>query len=476
MTPESGRTPPFAVEAEQIVLGSALYDAQAVWTIQEHLSADDFYTAKHRAIAAAIFELARKSAPIDVVSVTEELKRADKLAIAGGAYYVTDLSTRTGTPTQVEWYVLIVKEKAMLRRLILITQAAQEQAYDPATDVFDAIDQVERDILAIRGDEARGIAAFPDLLKETLGHLENIHGTTGGITGIPSGLPAVDELTTGWQKTDYTLVAARPSMGKTAFALQVARHAAGEAGIPTVIFSLEMGARQCAQRFLCSAARIDQQTARSGRLKEDQWPVLARAAGRLSKTPIYIDDTPALSEIQLRAKVRRLKHEHDIGMVIVDYLQLMHATQVKRSANREQEIGTISRSLKALAMEMDMPVIALSQLSRAVETRGGDKRPQLSDLRESGSLEQDADNVMFLYRPEYYGITVDENGNSTEGIAEAILAKQRNGPIGTRRLVFIREYGRFEPLASRYQTGFRPPDRHKSPDMFGGESDDTAPF
>ncbi len=282
--------------------------------------------------------------------------------------------------------------------------------------------------------------------------LNQIHGREGGITGVPSGFRKLDDMTGGWQRSDLIIVAARPSMGKTAFALALARNAAFHRELPTgvAIFSLEMSAQQLAQRLLTSEARVDAQAARTGRLSDSDWPRLAKAAGRLADAPIFIDDTPGLSILELRAKCRRLKAEHGIGLVIVDYLQLMHGTGMSRSSNREQEIAQISRSLKSLAKELDVPVIALSQLSRAVETRGGDKRPQLSDLRESGSIEQDADVVAFIYRAERYGITVDENGNSTEGLGEIIIGKQRNGPIGTVTLAFVHQHARFENLTTHY--------------------------
>ena len=284
-------------------------------------------------------------------------------------------------------------------------------------------------------------------------------------------------MTGGWQKTDLIIIAARPSMGKTAFSLAVARNAAmhPEHSIGVAIFSLEMGAQQLAQRLLTSEARVDAQAARTGRLRDEDWPRLARAAGNLSAAPIYIDDTPGMSILELRAKCRRLKAEHEIGLVIVDYLQLMHGTTNSRSSNREQEIAQISRSLKSLAKELDVPVIALSQLSRAVESRGGDKRPQLSDLRESGSIEQDADLVAFIYRAERYGITVDEHGNSTEGTGEIIIGKQRNGPIGSVQLAFVNQYARFENLTSYYQepgTGNYDPGSPPELPAAGGE----APF
>src|SRR5690606_21402547 len=325
--------------------------------------------------------------------------------------------------------------------------------YDPSTDAFDLLDRAERDIFQISESQLRkGSRSMSEVVMETFKQLEALSHRDGGITGVPSGFHALDDMTGGWQKSDLIIIAARPSMGKTAFSLAVSMNAAThpQYGVPIAIFSLEMSANQLAQRMLTSEARIDAQKARTGRLTDDDWPKLARAAGKLSNAPIFVDDTPGLGILELRAKCRRLKAEHDIGMVIVDYLQLMHGTAQGKNANREQEIAQISRSLKALAKELDVPVIALAQLSRAVETRGGDKRPQLSDLRESGSIEQDADVVSFIYRAERYGITVDDNGNSTEGIGEIIIGKQRNGPIGTVTLAFVHQHARFENLTTHY--------------------------
>ncbi|MFW6347395.1 MAG: replicative DNA helicase, partial [Cyclonatronaceae bacterium] len=305
-----------------------------------------------------------------------------------------------------------------------------------------------------RGGDSNAIS---DILKKTLQHLEDIRGQKGGITGVPSGTD-VDRLTAGWQKGDLIIIAARPSMGKTAFVLTVARNASlfpdPEKRVSVALFSLEMSDQQLIQRLLTMEARVDAQAARTGRLKDDEFKRLIEAASRLFKSKIFIDDTPAISVMEMRSKCRRLKSEHDINLIIVDYLQLMRGNTNDRTANREQEIATISRGLKSLAKELDVPVIALAQLSRAVEQRGGNKRPQLSDLRESGSIEQDADVVCFLYRPEYYGITTDDEGQSTVGIGEVIIGKQRNGPVGDIKLQFVKEYARFENLTSYDDGGF----------------------
>ena len=454
MVEKSGRIPPQAIEVEQSVLGAMLIEQTAIPRAIEILPPDAFYQTKHEIIYQAILSLFERGNPIDLITLADELKRHNKLDEIGGAYYLTELTTRVDTAANVEYHARIIAEKSLLRKMIETMTGLIGKAYDPSSDAFELLDESEREIFHISDTQLRRPASsMNEILKGTLANLEAVHGRSGGITGVPSGFTRLDDMTGGWQKTDLIIIAARPSMGKTAFSLAVARNAAmhPEHSIGVAIFSLEMGAQQLAQRLLTSEARVDAQAARTGRLRDEDWPRLARAAGNLSAAPIYIDDTPGMSILELRAKCRRLKAEHDIGLVVVDYLQLMHGTTNSRSSNREQEIAQISRSLKSLAKELDVPVIALSQLSRAVESRGGDKRPQLSDLRESGSIEQDADLVAFIYRAERYGITVDEHGNSTEGTGEIIIGKQRNGPIGSVQLAFVNQYARFENLTSYYQ-------------------------
>lgn len=450
---QAGRLPPQAVDVEQSVLGAMLIEREAIPRAVEILAEDAFYNPKHRRIYASMLSLFERGNPVDLITLSEELKRREDLEEVGGAYYLTELTTMVASAANVEYHARIIAEKSLLRKLIETMTGLITRAYDPASDAFDLLDSAESEVFRISDSQLRKTAtSMNEVLKETLARLEAIHGQTGGITGVPSGFTRLDEMTGGWQNSDLIIVAARPSMGKTAFALACARNAAlhPKRPIGVAIFSLEMSAQQLAQRLLTSEARVDAQAARTGRMRDEDWPQLARAAGRLSMAPIFIDDTPGLSILELRAKCRRLKAEHDIGLVVVDYLQLMHGTTESRNANREQEIAQISRSLKSLAKELNVPVIALSQLSRAVETRGGDKRPQLSDLRESGSIEQDADVVGFLYRAERYGITVDENGNSTEGIAEIIIGKQRNGPIGSLEVAFVHQHARFENLTTYY--------------------------
>ena len=451
---KSGRVPPQAVEVEKAVLGAMLIEREAIPQAIEVLPPEAFYSDKHQKIYMAALSLFERDNPVDLITLTEELKRRDQLDDVGGAYYLTDLTSEVASAANVEYHARIIAEKSLLRKMIETMTSVVGKAYDTGTDAFELLDEAESNIFQISDSQLRKSAApIGGIVKDTLERLEEIHEQDSNITGVPSGFPRLDEKTSGFQPSDLIIVAARPSMGKTAFALACSLNAATHPESPTgvAIFSLEMGARQLAQRLLTSEARVDAQRARTGNLEDDDWRRLARAAGKLNDADIYIDDTPGLSVLELRAKCRRLKAEHDIGMVMVDYLQLMQASSgLRDSANREQEIAHISRSLKGLAKELDVPVIALSQLNRAVESRGGDKRPQLSDLRESGSIEQDADVVAFIYRAERYDIMVDEYGNSTEGTAEIIIGKQRNGPIGSVKLSFVNHYARFENLTTRF--------------------------
>ncbi len=448
-----GRVPPQATQVEQSVLGAMLIEREAIPKVIEILPEDSFYSGKHTRIYVAMLSLFERGNPVDLITLSDELKRRGELDETGGVYYLTELTTQVASAANVEYHARIIAEKALLRGMIETMTKLIGHAYDPSADAFELLDQAEGDIFRISDTQLRKSASsMNEVLKDTLSRLESIHGREGGITGVPSGFSRLDQMTGGWQNSDLIIIAARPSMGKTAFALAAARNAALHPEHPAgvAIFSLEMSAQQLAQRLLTSEARVDAQAARTGRLRDEDWPKLARAAGRLSAAPVFIDDTPGLTVLELRAKCRRLKAEHDIGLVVLDYMQLMHGSGLHKNSNREQEIAHISRSLKSLAKELDVPVLALSQLSRAVETRGGDKRPQLSDLRESGSIEQDADVVAFIYRAERYGISVDENGNSTEGLAEIIVGKQRNGPIGDVTLAFAKQHARFENLTTYY--------------------------
>ena len=476
---QAGRVPPQATEVEQSVLGAMMIDRHAIPKVIEILPVGSFYDSRHEKIYTAIISLFEKSNPVDLVTVTEELKRHEEIDAVGGAYYLTELTTRVATSANVEYHSRIISEKALLRGMISTMTEHISLAFEAGADAFELLDQTESAIFRLSDSQLkRAAVSMKNVVEETIENLQAIHGKESGITGVGTGFSAVDAITGGWQKSDLIIIAARPSMGKTAFALSVARNAALAAKEPTSIafFSLEMSSQQLAQRLLTSEARVDAQMARTGRLRDEDWPKLARAAGRLSAAPIFIDDTPGLSILELRAKARRLKAEHDIGLIVVDYLQLMHGPTVSRNSNREQEIAQISRSLKALAKELNIPVVALSQLSRAVETRGGDKKPMLSDLRESGSIEQDADVVAFIYRAERYGITVDEFGNSTEGVAEILIGKQRNGPIGNIKLAFVNQYARFDNLTTYYAS---PGELNPADDILTkelGSGDEAAPF
>ena len=389
---KSGRVPPQATDVERSVLGAMLIEREAIPQAIEILPQEAFYSAKHQKIYAAALSLFERGNPVDLVTLSDELKRRGDLENVGGAYYLTELTTQVASAANVEYHARIIAEKSLLRKLIETMTSLVGEAYDASADAFELLDRAESEIFGISDTQLRRAASpLNDVVKDTLERLEAIHGREGGITGVPSGFHRLDRLTSGWQRSDLIIIAARPSMGKTAFSLACAMNAAmhPEYATPTAIFSLEMGAQQLAQRLLTSEARVNAQAARTGRMTDEDWQKLARAAGKLSEAEIFIDDTPGLSVLELRAKCRRLKAEHDIGLVVVDYLQLMQASNVRGQSNREQEIAHISRSLKGLAKELNIPVLALSQLNRGVENRGGDKRPQLSDLRESGCLTGD---------------------------------------------------------------------------------------
>ncbi|MEX2585532.1 MAG: replicative DNA helicase [Balneolaceae bacterium] len=482
-----GRIPPQAIEVEEAVLGAMLIEHEAATIALQMLKPGDFYKPAHRYIFETIFELYERDNPLDLLTVENELRDKKLLDQAGGSSYLSDLTRSVSSAANIDYHSQIIAEKAVKRNLILNCSEIIKNAYDTTSDAYDLLDSAEQKIFDLSNSKSRANAqAIGDVLKDTLQYLEEIRGKPSGITGVSSGLD-VDKITSGFQPGDLIIIAARPSMGKTAFVLTAARNAAlhMDESLQTnvALFSLEMSNQSLVQRLLTMEGRINAQSARSGRLKDDEFKRLIDAAGRLFTARIFIDDTPSISVMELRTKCRRLKSEHDIGLVIVDYLQLMTAS-VKENSNREQEIATISRGLKALAKELNVPVVALSQLSRAVEQRGGDKRPQLSDLRESGSIEQDADVVMFLYRPEYYGIKTTAEGHSTKGLAEIIVGKQRNGPTGAKRLYFVEDYARFENFSqsdgmvnsgNSAEPEGETSDSIPQPHSPGGD-DDVAPF
>jgi len=441
-----GRVPPQAIEVEQAVLGSMLIDREAVPKALEVLDQESFYRDAHAKIFQAMTALFERSEPIDVTTVAEELRRRGQLDAVGGALYLTELTMKITSAANVEAHAYIVLEKAILRKLIEASTNIAKRSYNPAEDPLELLDEAEQRIFQIAERRLkRSSLSLTRAISDTLEMLERIHGQRGGVTGVPSGFARLDDLTGGFQPSDLIIIAGRPSQGKTALALSIARNASVEHGVPVGIFSLEMASQQLVLRLLAAEARVDAHKLRTGRLSDEEWPKLSTKVHRLAEAKIFIDDTPALGILELRAKARRLKAEHNIGLVIVDYLQLMQGP--RDAENREKEISMISRSLKALAKELNTPVIALSQLSRAVEARSG-RRPVLSDLRESGAIEQDSDVVIFVHRPELYGERFLEDGQTpAEGIAEIIIGKQRNGPTGTIQLAFVKEYARFENLA-----------------------------
>ena len=426
------RMPPASVEAEQAVLGAMLLKPDAVTTAAEELTADDFYRETHRLIFEAMMELKERTEPVDLVTLTEQLKKADKLAKIGGIPALSLIANSVPTAANVHYHARIVHEKAQLRSLIAAATEIAGAAYESADEVEDIMDSAEKRILQVSsGKRSKDFVPLQDILLDALEQIDLRYNNKGCITGLPTGFTELDHLTAGLQKSDLILVAARPSMGKTAFTLNIAAHVVLRAKEPVAFFSLEMSKEQLVQRLLCSEGRIDSQRLRVGELEEKEWGDLIDTANRLSAAPLYIDDTPSITVMELRSKARRLKAEHGLSLIVIDYLQLMQGRTSKSGDNRQQEISEISRSLKALARELDVPVIALSQLSRSVESRQI-KRPMLSDLRESGSLEQDADIVMFLYREDYYDPET-ENKN----ITEVIIAKHRNGPVDTVDLTSV---------------------------------------
>jgi len=450
---KEGRLPPHAVEVEQEVLGCILLDGPSIEEVIKIFGTDAdkvFYEPKHAIIFRAMCRLYNRRDPIDIVSVSDELKRHEELDKVGGYYAIAELSNKVATAANVGYYAKLVKEKYLYRRLIALATHITSVAYEQSLEVFDLIEQAAQEIFRISQTGIKKDAMpIKDLLKQATKVIEELQSRKSAVTGVPSGFADLDRLTAGFQKSDMIIVAARPSTGKTALALAFARHAAVEAKVPVLFFSLEMAELQLAQRLLCAEAMVDSNLVRTGRISSQEMVHIMARMDRLAQAPIYIDDTPGISIIELSAKARRMKHEHNIGMVIVDYLQLITPVKDGKS-NREQEIAQISRSLKSLAKELNIPVVALAQLNRSIEQRGADRKPQLSDLRESGSIEQDADVVMFLSRPELYGVQNFPDGLSTKDIIVVDIGKQRNGPIGEVRLKFLKQFGKFESLSSVY--------------------------
>jgi replicative DNA helicase len=434
------KVPPHDLDAEMAALGCALIDREALDKLGEHLQPEMFYHRPHQTICRALLELYERRMDVDFNTVAERLRTLNALDEAGGAIYLTDLIDRVATTAHVDSYIRIIRGKYLLRSLIATSTDVVGRCYSSGEDPEDLLDQAERAIFDIAEKKvAESYREMKPLVSGVVDTIERLWEDQHYVTGVPSGFHDLDEMTSGFQRSDMIVIAARPSIGKTALALRIAEHCAVDRKLPVAIFSLEMSAEQLTHRLLCTRSRVNAQDVRRGIFKKDRWPDIVKAAGELTVAPIYINDTPGLTPLQLRAIARRLKATHDVGLVIVDYLQLMNAG-LRRSDNRQQEISEISRGLKGLARELRVPVIVCSQLNREVEQRPG-RRPQLSDLRESGAIEQDADVVMLLARPEFY------DPNDHPGIAFVILAKQRNGPTGEVNLAFLKEYTRFEPLS-----------------------------
>ena len=441
---ESGKVPPHDVEAEQAVLGSMLTDKDAVISAIEVLQEDDFYRTDNKSIYEAIMNLYNRAEPIDIITVKAELESLGKFEQVGGLEYLASLPDKVPTTANAMKYIKIVEEKSTLRNLIKTANEIIELGYDPTEDVSDIMEGAEKKIFNImQNNDKKSYSPIKDILVDSFTQLEELYNRKQHITGVPSGFTELDYKTAGFHGSDLVLIAARPAMGKSAFALNIATNAAVRGNVPVVIFSLEMSKEQMVNRILCSEAMVDSNKVRTGKLEEDDWTKLAGSIGPLSDAEIYIDDTPGISVMEIRAKCRKLKLEKNIGMVVIDYLQLVQGSN-KRNGSREQEISEISRSLKILAKELNVPVIALSQLSRAVEQRP-DHRPMLSDLRESGAIEQDADIVMFLYRDDYYN-----QDSEKKDIAEVIIAKHRGGSLGTVDLLWLGSYTKFVNLEKRF--------------------------
>lgn len=438
------RVPPQNIEAEQSVLGAVFLAKEALTTAIEILRPENFYRTAHQRIFKVMLDLYEKGEPVDLVTVTAELQDSKLLEEVGGVSYLTDLASSVPTAANIEYYAKIVEEKALLRRLILTATKIANDGYSREDEVGEIIADAEKYILEIaQNRNSGGFTPIRDVLMETYDRIEFLSQKRGDTTGIPSGYPDLDKMTSGFQRSDLIILAARPSVGKTAFALNVAQNVAARAGETVAIFSLEMAASQLVQRMICAEGNLDAGRMRTGWLEEDDWQKLTMAIGTLAKAPIYIDDTPGVTVQDIRAKCRRLQQERGLGMILIDYLQLIHGRG--KGDNRQQEVSEISRTLKGIARELSVPVIALSQLSRSVEQRQ-DKRPMMSDIRESGSIEQDADIVAFLYRDDYY-----DKESEAKNVIEVIIAKQRNGPTGTVELAFLKEYNKFVSLDHRYR-------------------------
>ncbi|HZW82355.1 MAG TPA: replicative DNA helicase [Candidatus Deferrimicrobium sp.] len=433
------KVPPHNLEAEMAVLGAMMLDQEAVITASEILKLEDFYRENHRVLFESILDQNAKGEPVDLVTVAEALRAKGQLEKVGGITFISTIANAVPTASSIEYYSKIVAEKSLLRQLIKVSSGIAARGYDGNEEVLSLLDDAEKTIMEISQRQARGgFTSIRTILMETFDKIDFLYRNKGNLTGVPTFFSDLDRMTSGWQPSDLIIIAARPSMGKTAFVLNMAQNAAVRQKVPVAVFSLEMSKSQLVQRMLCAEAMVDQQRVRTGNLLDTDWPKLAVAVGPLSEAPIFIDDTVGITVAELRAKARRLKAEHGLGMIVIDYIQLM--TGSKKSESRQQEVAQISRALKGIARELNVPVIALSQLNRGVEQRQ-DKRPIMSDLLESGAIEADADVISFIYRDEYYN-----QDSSKKGIAEIIIAKHRNGPVGAIELGYLKEFTKFVNL------------------------------
>lgn len=440
--PDFGRVPPQAMDMEEAVLGAIMLEKEAVITILDILKPESFYKEAHQKIFKAISDLSTREFPVDLYTVTEEMRARNELDIVGGPVYLTQLTAKVVSAANVDYHARIVAQKYIQRELIRVSTEIQTRSFDDSYDVTELLDYSENALFQIaEGNIKREVAPINIVIKEAIREIEEAGKREDALVGVPSGFTKLDRLTSGWQKAELVIIAARPSMGKTAFALSMARNMAVEHGRHVAIFSLEMSSIQLVNRLIVSETDIAGDKIKNGRLNEEEWKQLDARIKKLVQAPIFIDDTPAISIFELRAKCRRLMAQHKLDVVIVDYLQLMSGPE--NAGSREQEVSTISRSLKSIAKELNVPILALSQLNRSVEMRGGSKRPLLSDLRESGAIEQDADMVVFIHRQDKFGIPTFEDGSSTKGIAEIILAKNRNGPVDDVKLRFREERAQF---------------------------------
>lgn len=445
------RTPPHNIEAEQAVLGAIFLEPQAIASASEVLLAEDFYRASHQRIFEVMLQLSEKGEPIDLVTVTTALSNNKTLDEIGGVSYLSDLANSVPTAANIEYYTKIVEEKSTLRRLIKTATNIVTSGYSEEEELDGVLNDAEKSILEVAQRNNSGkFKNIKDVLIEVYDNIEQLHNRDADVTGVPTGFRDLDKMTSGFQRNDLIIIAARPSVGKTAFALNIAQNVATNTDENVAIFSLEMGAEQLVMRMLCAEGNIDANHLRTGNLDTEDWGKLTMAMGSLSNAGIFIDDTPGIKVNEIRSKCRRLKQEHGLGMILIDYLQLIQGSGSSKE-NRQQEVSEISRALKGLARELNVPLIALSQLSRGVESRQ-DKRPMMSDIRESGSIEQDADIVGFLFREDYY-----DQESEKQNIIEIILAKQRNGPVGSVELAFVKEYNKFVDLDHRYSDSDVPP-------------------